>query len=214
MASSDSNIVISAFTEDQVERLTGITPHQLRYWDRTGFFRPSFASDDRRIAYSRIYSFRDVVSLQVLNSLRNDIGVSLPHLREVKEKLQTLGEDAWARVTLYVVKKKVVFDDPETGDRVEVVDGQGIVNIPLEPVRAKMLDRLATLRARDERTIGDVSRSRRVAHNASVVAGTRIPTRAIKDFAAEGYDVPAILREYPTLTEKDVLAALKSEKAA
>jgi uncharacterized protein (DUF433 family) len=214
MAKPDSNVVVSAFTEDQVERLTGISRHQLRYWDRTKFFTPAFASDDRRIAFSRIYSFRDVVSLQILNSLRNDIGCSLPHLREVKAKLAALGDDAWAKVTLYVVKKRVVFDDPATKRPKEVVSGQGIIEIPLEPIRSKMADRASILRQRDENTVGKVSQSRRVAHNAKVIAGTRVPVRAILAFADAGYDVPAILKEYPTLTEADVKAAMKAEKAA
>jgi MerR HTH family regulatory protein len=50
-----SKTVITAFSDEQVERLTGVTRQQLRYWDRTGFFRPTFASEDRRAAYSRIY---------------------------------------------------------------------------------------------------------------------------------------------------------------
>jgi len=44
--------------------------------------------------------------------------------------------------------------------------------------------------------------------NAPVLAGTRIPTSAIREFAAAGYNTAAILREYPTLTAKDVAAAL------
>jgi hypothetical protein len=53
----------TAFSEEHVQRLTGITIHQLRYWDKTGFFHPEFAADDRRAAFSRVYSFKDVVSL-------------------------------------------------------------------------------------------------------------------------------------------------------
>ena len=30
-----------AFTADQASRLTGCTPHQLRYWDRVGLVKPS-----------------------------------------------------------------------------------------------------------------------------------------------------------------------------
>jgi uncharacterized protein (DUF433 family) len=47
-----------------------------------------------------------------------------------------------------------------------------------------------------------------VAHNAPVLAGTRIPVRAIKRFNEAGYSVAQILSEYPTLTESDVVAAL------
>src|SRR5262245_20194400 len=82
--------IVSVFTEDEVARLTGITTHQLRYWDRHDFFSPSLAYEDRSRPYSRLYSFRDVVSLKVLNQLRNEEGVSLPHLRDVKKRLAKL----------------------------------------------------------------------------------------------------------------------------
>jgi DNA-binding transcriptional MerR regulator len=84
MSDRDASVVVSAFTEDQVERLTGVTKRQLRYWDRTGFFAPSLAFEDRSQPFSRLYSFRDVVSLKVLNALRNDGHVPLPQLREVR----------------------------------------------------------------------------------------------------------------------------------
>ena len=89
--------VLAAFTEAHVERLTGVSRRQLRYWDQTNFFVPSLAYSDRRAAYSRLYSFRDVVCLKIVDALRNDAGVPLPHLREVKEKLAHLGEDLWPR---------------------------------------------------------------------------------------------------------------------
>jgi hypothetical protein len=36
--------IISAFSEEQAERLTKISKQQLRYWDRTGFFSPAFGA--------------------------------------------------------------------------------------------------------------------------------------------------------------------------
>ncbi len=46
-----------------------------------------------------------------------------------------------------------------------------------------------------------------------VLAGTRIPTGAIRRFAEAGYTVNQILREYPSLTREDVAAALAHEEA-
>src|SRR5262245_51687317 len=100
--------VIQAFSEEHVERLTGLTVHQLRHWDRTGFFTPSFAEENRNAAFSRIYSFRDVASLRVLAILRKQ-DVSLQHLRKVSTKLSHLGDERWIKTTLYVLKKRVVF---------------------------------------------------------------------------------------------------------
>lgn len=125
MATDGSNVVIAAFTEDEVRRLTGIRLRQLRYWDRTAFFRPSLIDNEDGDQVGSLYSFRDLVCLQVLNGLRNDNGVSLQHLREVKDKLAKLGADLWAKTTLYVLKKQVVFHNSETGDLEEVLTGQG-----------------------------------------------------------------------------------------
>jgi uncharacterized protein (DUF433 family) len=214
--SSKSSVVITAFSEDHVERLTGISVGQLRYWDRTGFFKPTFAEDDRRQAYSRIYSFRDVVCLHVLNALRNNAKVSLPHLREVKNKLAHLGEDMWAKTTLYVLNKKVIFDNPETKKREEIVTGQAILEIPLEVVRGRMEEAVRNLWARKEDNIGRIERARNTIRNLPVIAGTRIPIRAVQNFRDAGYSIKQIIAEYPDLTPKDVEAALahKSSKIA
>ena len=112
------------------------------------------------------------------------------------------------------MKKRVVFDDPEKDERVDVLSGQGILNIPLETVRAGVANRLTMLRQRDDAMVGIISQDRRVAHNARVIAGTRIPVRAIQAFAAAGYDMAGIIREYPTLTPADVTAALLQAQAA
>ena len=73
-----------------MERLTGTTKSQLRYWDRTGFFAPAFGDENRRVAFSRIYSFRDIAALGVLNVLRNQHSIPLQQLRKVAERLSHL----------------------------------------------------------------------------------------------------------------------------
>jgi uncharacterized protein (DUF433 family) len=52
---------------------------------------------------------------------------------------------------------------------------------------------------------GVIERSRFVNHNAPVIAGTRIPVSAIKNFAKAGYSTSQIIQEYPDFTEKDRL---------
>lgn len=210
----DRSNVISAFTEDQAERLTGVSKSQLRYWDRTKFYAPSLGAENRRLAFSRIYSFRDVACLQILNTLRNDIGVSLHHLREVKDRLSHLGDAAWTKTTLYVLKKKVVFVDPDSGKPREVASGQFVLEIPLRVVQANIAKAVAKMRVRGEAEMGGLERNRYVAHNQWVVAGTRVSVRSIREFAAEGYTVQDILEQYPTLTARDVEAALSRGKAA
>jgi len=207
--------VIQAFSEEHVERLTGLTKHQLRHWDRTGFFVPAFAIEDRRETLSRIYSFKDLVALRVLSMLRNQFGVSLQHLRQVSDKLSHLDEDRWTCTTLYVLKKHVAFVDPDTGTPREIVSGQYAMGIALAEVISDTKRDIRQFRARQSDKIGSIERHRQIAQNAWVIAGTRIPAAAIKRFHDAGYSEDQILKEYPDLTEKDVAAALAhKEKVA
>lgn len=214
MAGTEKNVVVAAFTEEQVKRLTGIGLGRLRYWDRTLFFVPSLASKDRRSAYSRLYSFKDIVSLKILSALRNEAKVSLPHLREVKEKLAHLGDQLWSATTLYVFNRRVVFVNPETEEREEVLSGQGVLLIPLEVVSGDMREAVRTMRRRDESNIGKTERHRGIAHNQVVIAGTRIPVRSVKAFAIAGYTTEQIKKEFPSLTDEDICAAIAFEDAA
>ena len=211
--------VIAAFSEDHTERLTGITKSQLRYWDNTDFYRPSYAEDNRRITFSRVYSFKDIVALRVLNALRNQYNVSLQHLREVSAHLGRLDLDSdparWAETRLYVHKKHVIWYEPGTDLPQEIVNGQHMVPIELQQVVADTKDRVKQLNSpRDWTKIGTIERSRYVAHNTYVIAGTRIPVNAIKRFSESGYTADQILQEYPDITKEDVEAALKFDSSA
>jgi DNA-binding transcriptional MerR regulator len=210
----DAGGLIAAFTEDQTERLTGISKRQLRYWDRTGFFAPSLAYEDRRAAYSRLYSFRDLVALRIVNALRNEANVPLQQLREVKDRLAHLGEQLWAQTILYVLNRNVIFHNPETGTREEVVSGQAILEIPLKAVSGKLEEAVRSMKQRDASLIGKVERQRNLVHNEVVIAGTRIPVRSIKAFSEAGYSLDQIREEYPTLTEEDIRAAIEYDAAA
>ena len=204
-------MIISAFSEDQVQRLTGISKRQLRYWDRTGFFRPSLAEENRRIAFSRIYSFTDVVSLRVLNVLRNQYGVSLQHLRKVAKELPQISEEKWGSTELFVLNRRVVLVEPETIQYLEIVTKQYVIGIPLRMIVSETERDIAALRERDKDTTGMIVRSRNVCHNAWVIAGTRVRVASVKKFANEGYTVRQIQEEYPTLTEAEIESALRHE---
>ena len=91
---TDQETVVLAFGEEHVERLTKLTRNQLRYWDRTGFFSPTYAEEgEQHTPYSRVYSFRDVVGLRTLGILRKQHNVSLQHLRQVAELLSHLKDE-------------------------------------------------------------------------------------------------------------------------
>lgn len=212
MTTRSANQVVSAFTEDQASRLTGVSVHQLRYWDRTGLFSPQFADENRRAAYSRVYSFMDITALRVLNVLTKQYSVSVQHLREVAGKLCSLDNGAWSRVTLYVLKRRVNFDDPEDGRQREIVSGQYSIGIPLEKVVSDTRRDIKTLSERDAAQVGKIQRNRNVSHNAPVISGTRIPVRAIKNFHEDGFTVEQIIAEYPSLSAADVTAAIEFEQ--
>jgi uncharacterized protein (DUF433 family) len=203
---SEITNVISAFSADQVVKLTNLTTRQLAYWDNLGFFWPQYAADDRRSPYSRIYSFKDVVGLRTLSVLKRTYKCTLPHLREVAKKLSEYSKTPWADLTLCVLKRRVYFDEPQTGRTRGVVDGQYSllpINSVMEDVRREA--ELLTHRAPDQ--IGKVEKHRYVSHQAEVIAGTRIRVATILRFLQAGYSVAEIIKEYPSLTEADVKAA-------
>ncbi|HEY3910875.1 MAG TPA: DUF433 domain-containing protein [Stellaceae bacterium] len=207
--------LVSAFTEEQVARLTGLTAAQLRYWDQTKFFVPSYADENRRVPYSRIYSFKDIAALRVIGVLRNQHNVSLQHLRDVSRELQHLSDHGWTKTTLYVLQKKIVFEEPDTGRLREIVGTQYVLpSVALGIVFADTERDVAALIRRPEDKVGQISRDRFISHNAPVVAGTRIPTAAIRRFREAGYSTDQIISEYPDLTPTDVEAALEFEANA
>jgi DNA-binding transcriptional MerR regulator len=205
--------IIAAFSEEQVERLTGLSQGQLRYWDKTGFFAPKFADENRRRVYSRLYSFKDIVALRTIGILRNQHKVPLQHLRKVAEKLSHLKDDLWTKTKLFVFNKKVVFQEPGSERPREIVSGQYVFEaILLKTIILSTKKEVEKMHERDQSKIGLVERSRFVSRNAWVVGGTRIPTAAIKRFREAGYTDAQILKEYPDLTPRDIAAALLHEE--
>ncbi|CAN5586516.1 hypothetical protein BH23CHL2_BH23CHL2_11170 [soil metagenome] len=202
---------ILAFNAEQVANLTGLSVRQLRYWDTTDFYHPSF-QDDAGKPFGRIYSFRDVVSLRILALLRNTHEVSLQELRKVGDWLANQSEASWGSGKFYVSGRNVFFYDPRT----ELVHQgkqpqQTVTPIELQEVVADTEKRAKRMQQRSSDEIGTISRNRYISHNAPVLAGTRIRTSAIWDFHQSGYTTKEILNEYPRLTIEDVQAAISFE---
>nr|WP_283938336.1 DUF433 domain-containing protein [Sphingomonas brevis] len=201
-----SSNVIGAFSEVQVERLTGLSKSQLRRWRRDGFIKPSY-DDGGKSAFSHVYSFKDLVNLRVLNALRNSHKVSLSELKKVGRELSHLGEDRWTATTLYVLNRRVVFTEPETDRKREITTKQYVVDIPLKV--AIQSARHAVQEFNEEhRKAGQVVRNRYVSQNFLVFAGTRVPVAAVREFADAGYTPEQIISEYPDLTQADVELAV------
>ena len=205
------NRIIQAFSADHVVKLTGLTHAQLRSWDRTGFFHPDYAYENRRSPYSRVYSFRDVVGLRAIATLREEHRVSHQELCRVASRLAKMGFAHWADIKLYVVKRQVHFQRPGSSQVEGVWDGQ-LAMLQIIDVIQDVNDRIAAIKHRDSSQHGKVERHRHVVRNAPVIAGTRIPVAAIRRYRDAGFSTAHILREYPTLTREDVEAALSFEE--
>jgi uncharacterized protein (DUF433 family) len=199
------------FSDEHVSRLTGLSKWQLRRWDGLGFFAPRFAYEDRFVPYSRIYSFKDVVGLRTIAVLMKDFRVSFQELARVARELVKRGYDHWADLKLYVVKKQVHFQQPGTQDVEGVWDGQ-LAMLPIIDVVADVAKRVAELNKRPPSQRGRVEQHKHVVRNSPVIAGTRIPTAAIRRFHEAGYSVKQIIKEYPSLTPKDIKGALAFEE--
>lgn len=78
---------MEGFTAQQACRLTGCTPHQLRYWDRVDLVSPSVQSTGGRPGKRRLYGFRDLVALRVVKSLL-DNGMSVQRVRRAWDYLR------------------------------------------------------------------------------------------------------------------------------
>ena len=205
--------VIGAFSEEHAAQLTGLSRHQLRRLAEIGLLKPSYG-EATGLPYGRIYSFRDLVSLRILNDLRNRNKVPLRHLKDVHKALSELSDEPWTAKMLYVLKKRVIIVDEASGHRRDAAGDELILdNVPLRPVVASLHNAIANLNRRDESKVGKVVQNRFIAQNQPVMAGTRIPVSAIKSFSAAGYSIAKIIREFPELAEIDVRAALAYESA-
>ena len=89
-----------------------------------------------------------------------------------------------------------------------------MIGIELENVLSDTRRDIASLSKRSEEKVGEIEKSRNIAHNSLVISGTRIPIRSIQEFHEAGFTVENILLEYPTLTDTDILAAINHPKAA
>lgn len=204
------------FLDRDVVRLTGLSMSQLARWDREGFFAPRYADENRRLPYSRVYSFKDVVGLRTVSELKGRHGVSFPELRRVAKELSSYTNTPWSDIKLWVWNRVVHFNEPETGRGREVVRKQYVL-FPLIEVEKDVARNVAELRKRSKADFGQLERHRYVARNSLVISGTRIPVSAVKNFAEAGYSPEQIIEEYPALTKQDIAAALAidpTQKAA
>jgi uncharacterized protein (DUF433 family) len=203
-----------AFSAEQVSRLTSLSLRQLAYWDETEFFEPEYAPGYTFGAFSRVYSFRDVVGLYTIGLLRKKFKFPLQKLRLVGRYLKQYDEAPWSALALYVQADDIVFRDPSHGGEFAsaVKPGQRVFPLEMQVVAQHLETRANRLRWRRSNQYGKITRKRYVVHNAPVLAGTRITTRAVWNLHLAGYNTNSIISEYPRLRPEDVEAALTFER--
>lgn len=194
--------VITAFNVDQASRLTGLSTGQLSAWDKVGFFQPEHAETNRRLPFSRVYSFRDIVGLKTLAILRKEHRIPTAKLKEVASRLEHMTKRPWSELKLSVLKKDVVVLDDD-GVGVGASDGQ-IVLIPLRSIIEDVRRDADALRKRPAGTVGKIEKRKFVLHNAARVAGTRIPVTAVKAYLDAGCSTEDVIAAYPDLSRQDV----------
>lgn len=205
--------VYAAFSVEHASRVTGLSKARLARWDREGFFSPEFADeDDRGTPYSRVYSFLDLVGLRTLALLTDTYKIPMSELRKTYPELAKRVERPWAETQLAAWKRKVIWDlDALPRDRHGQYLGR---HIELPAIAEEVARRTQDLRTRQKDQLGVIERHKFVAHNAPVMAGTRIPVSAIESFLRAGYSDSDIVSEYPTLTKFDVRTVRRNMKDA
>lgn len=206
--------VLFAFSADHAARITNLSKARLTRWDREGFFSPEHVDpDDRGNPYSRVYSFTDLVGLRTLAILADKHHISLGELRKTYPALAKKVKRPWVDTPLSVLNRKVVWNlSTLPRDRHGQIAG---AHIELPTVATEIAEKADALRARSKDQIGATERHKFVAHNALVVAGTRIPVAAIQSFVRAGYDDAGIVKQYPSLEVFDVATVRRNmERAA
>ena len=115
---TEGDEVLGAFSEDHAVQLTNVSQYQLRRWDSIGLLKPSYGAGDTGLPYGRVYSFRDLVSLRVLNQLRNDYRLTISHLSQVQKELAKLSDSPGTLQKLIVVVC-CIMPDPQPEPRTQ-----------------------------------------------------------------------------------------------
>jgi DNA-binding transcriptional MerR regulator len=148
-----------SYSAPQAARLTGCSPAQLSYWERTGLVAPRAGE----------YDFRDLVALRVVASLL-EAGLTLTRVRQAVRYLLASGED--------IAGLRLVTD----GDRVWACHDDGQI---LDAIRAGQLALFVAV----DRVVADVDAEVRAfdAERTAFVEQLRAPSpTSMRDHPAGG----------------------------
>ncbi len=197
----------SGLLPEQTARLTGVSRNLLAGWHRSGLSTPRYVDESGLLGVKRLYSFRDIVALRTLLSLRDDYGVATDDLRKANEFLQQHYEEPWHTLKFYVLDHKLFFEEPSTQLLMSTTrPWQQVLNFPLEPIIRTVEDAVRKETERQPEQIGRITAR-------GLIDGTRIPARAIWSFHTDGRSLDVIRDAYPTLEPEDIEAAIAHERA-
>lgn len=207
-----------AFTTEQVLRITGVSRRKLSYWLERGIVSAD-VDEARGRGRVRLWSFHNLVEVKVALWLRERVSLQLiARIVELLRKegyAQPLAEVRYAVVDTGKARRptEVVVQHAD-GAWAVPVGGQIVFEgvLPLAQF-ADELSRAADRDARARRRSGAVEQRRGVLGSTTVLAGTRVPTKAIARLHEAGWDEARILENYPDLTSADIRAALRVERA-
>jgi DNA-binding transcriptional MerR regulator len=120
------------YSTEQVRKLTGATPNQLKYWVRTRLVSPI------RNGRASYYSFKDVVKLQVLADLRRN-GLSLQKVRRGVILLSDMLPEAepLARLIIYTDGEDMIV--MEKGKYFSAITKQQYFRFDTEQINAEIV---------------------------------------------------------------------------
>ena len=203
------------FTSEQLMRLTGITRQRLSYWLETDIIA---ADVDRAKGRGRVrlFSFSNLVEVRVALWLRDKVPLQL--LREIIARLR---ERDGSLHPLAEISFGIIEGARKSRDRVVVKGADGVwenwssgqkvmeITIPLKQFTEDLQNKARADRRR-HRQAGKVEKRRGALGSIPLVAGTRVPVRAIQSLTAAGWSASRILDNYPGLKRSDVSVALQA----
>ncbi len=116
-----------------VQKLTGATLNQLKYWVRTGLLCPI------REGKCFFYSFKEIVKLRVLVSLRNK-GLSLQKVRIGIKNLASILPDAEPLTRLIIYTDGVDMIVAEKGNYFSAITRQRYMRFDTEQIGAELVN--------------------------------------------------------------------------
>lgn len=199
------------FSVDQTAELTELSAGLLRRWDNDRIFQAAQSDSNRKRPMSRLYSFRDVVTLRTLAQAR-EFGVSGHELRKIARFVEEHPETSWDDTQIYVLGHKVYFSYTDVQRERHLLASKPlgqqamseILTIDIGKIQSDAEQRLQQLIERAPEQIGTTEHNRFVVGGAEVFAGTRVPVGSITDLLRDGWTFAEVLANFPRLTEADV----------